>query len=260
MYRWPDYYDWTSEGLDGDVAYYAHLSMESGGPVLELGCGTGRCTLGIARHGMEVVGVDLQPEMIRMAEKKAKAMGLSDRCQWVCGDMRELELKREFPLVLIPYRSFLHLLRVKDQMATLRKVKEHLTEGGILAFNVFVPDLSQMAEEEERYVHRGHFPVPGTKETIEVFDYTEYEHFYQRANVTRYYERFAPDGVSLERLRTRFSIRYVFPTELFHLLNLAGFEVVHCFGGFRREPFGPESGELVVEARSQGPEKGEDGR
>ncbi|WP_229736083.1 class I SAM-dependent methyltransferase [Kroppenstedtia guangzhouensis] len=248
MYRWPDYYDWTSEGLDGDVTYYADLAMKAKGPVLELGCGTGRCTLGMARHGVEVVGVDKQPEMLAVAEKKAEAMGLSDRCRWVCEDMTALKLERRFSLVIIPYRSFLHLLHVRDQVATLQTIRHHLEDGGCLAFNVFVPDITQLAEEEKKLVHRGVFGIPGTGQTVEVYDYTEFDHFRQQAAVIRYYERFEAGGRLLERLRTRFSMRYVFPTELFHLLRLTGFEVVRRYGGFRKEPFGPESTELVIEA------------
>lgn len=250
MYRWPDYYDWTSEGLDGDVSYYADLAMTSGGPVLELGCGTGRCSLGIARHGLEVVGVDKQPEMLVSAEEKATAMGLSSRCQWVCEDMTTFNLERRFSLVVIPYRSFLHLLHVRDQVAVLQRVRNHLDDEGCFAFNVFVPDISQMTEEGGgKRVHRGIFPVPGTGQTVEVWDYTEFDHFHQLASVIRYYERYEPGGKLLEQLRTRFSLRYVFPTELFHLLRLTGFEVVNRYGDFRKEPFGPGSSELVIEAR-----------
>ncbi|MFD1428167.1 class I SAM-dependent methyltransferase [Kroppenstedtia sanguinis] len=248
MYQWPDYYDWTSEGLDGDVTYYVDLAMKAKGPVMELGCGTGRCSLGMAQHGVEVVGVDKQPEMLAVAEKKATEMGLSNRCQWICEDMSTLNLKRRFKLVVIPYRSFLHLLHVRDQVAALQVIRHHLEDGGCLAFNVFVPEIPQLVEEEGRLVHRGVFSVPGTYQTVEVYDYTEFDHFRQQADVIRYYERYEKDGRLLERLRTRFSMRYVFPTELFHLLRLTGFEVVGCYGDFRREPFGPESTELVIEA------------
>ncbi|SMO75416.1 class I SAM-dependent methyltransferase [Melghirimyces algeriensis] len=251
IYQWPDYYDWTSDGLDGDMAYYANLAMESGGPVLELGCGTGRCSLGVARHGIEVVGVDKQPEMIEVAEKKAHAMDLSHRCQWICGDMTDFDLEKKFPLVMIPYRSFLHLLSIRDQLAALQKVREHLTDDGVFAFNVFVPNVSQLVEEDERYVCRGNFFIPGTDESVDVYDYTEFDFFHQRASITRYYERFASDGMSLSRLRTNFSIRYIFPAELFHLLHVGGFQIIHRYGGFRREPFGPGSSELVVEARKR---------
>lgn len=71
-YDWPDYYDWTSTGLDHDITYYTELAKQQGGPVLELGCGTGRCTLAIAREGIPVVGLDLSEPMLKRAEKRLK--------------------------------------------------------------------------------------------------------------------------------------------------------------------------------------------
>lgn len=249
MYQLPDYYDWTSDGLDGDVAYYADLAMDTGGPVLELGCGTGRCALGIARHGVEVVGVDQEIRMLDKAKEKAEAWGLSPLCKWVQGDMKDFRLDGHFPLIIIPYRSFLHLMNPREQLAALGCIRRHLQDGGRFAMNVFVPQLEQMMENQECLQHRGTFAIPGTGELVEVSDQTRYNHFYQTADVTRYYERFQAEGKSVERIRTTFSLRYVYPTELMHLLRLAGLEVTHRFGGFRREVFGPHSTELVVEAR-----------
>jgi ubiquinone/menaquinone biosynthesis C-methylase UbiE len=251
MYHLPNYYDWTSEGLDGDVSYYADLAMTTGGPVLELGCGTGRCLLGIARHGVEGVGLDREVRMLDRAKEKATAWGLSDSCEWVEGDMSDFDLGCRFPLIIIPYRSFLHLMNVQAQMAALGQIRKHLKEDGILALNVFVPHVEWMVEKEDLLLHRGTFPIPGTAEIVEVSDRTRYDHFQQRADVTRYYERFSPDGIALERLRTTFSLRYVYPSELIHLLSRAGFKVIQRYGGFRREPFGPHSTELIVEAKKQ---------
>ncbi|MFC4077729.1 class I SAM-dependent methyltransferase [Salinithrix halophila] len=249
MYRLPDYYDWTSEGMDGDLAYYADLAMESGGPVLELGTGTGRVSLAIARHGIRVTGVDVEPAMLARAQQKAEGMGLSNRCRWVESDMTRLNLEDRFPLVIIPYRSFLHLLTVRDQVAALTQVRQHLSEDGLFVFNIFIPDIGQMVEEEDRLISRGSFPLPGSGELVEVNDFTRFDHFHQRGDIIRYYERFDGEGRSRERLRTTFSLRYIYPAELSHLLKIAGFEVTARWGGFRREPFGPDSTELVVEAR-----------
>ncbi|PTM56409.1 class I SAM-dependent methyltransferase [Desmospora activa] len=252
MYQLPEYYDWTSDGLDGDVAYYADLAMETGGPVLELGCGTGRCTLGIARHGIEAVGVDLEMQMLKKAEEKAEALDLTHLCKWIQGDMKEFRLERRFPLIIIPYRSFLHLMNTREQLAALGCIRQHLEEGGRFAMNVFVPHVEELVESEDRLLHRGTFTVPGSGDIVEVSDRTRYNHFYQTAEVIRYYERFHPEGRLVERIRTTFSLRYVYPVELNHLLRLAGFEITHRFGGFRREPFGPYSTELVIEAKKRG--------
>jgi ubiquinone/menaquinone biosynthesis C-methylase UbiE len=248
-YSLPEYYDWISTGLDGDIAYYVGLAQKSGGPVLELGCGTGRCSLAIARTGIEVTGLDLSPEMLHRARKKAAEMGVSDRIRWVEGNMSHFDLGKRFRLIIIPYRSFLHLMTVREQLAALAAIRRHLEEDGLFAFNIFVPKVSDLAAQDRRMAYRGTFPVPGTDHLVEVHDWTEFDHFLQRARVIRYLERFDGEGRSLERLRTVFWFRYVYPTELFHLLRVAGFQVVNRYGDFKGRPFDRQSSELVVEAK-----------
>jgi SAM-dependent methyltransferase len=247
-YDWPDYYDWTSTGLDHDLTYYVELAQQTGGPVLELGCGTGRITLAIARAGIKVVGLDLSSAMLAKAKRKAEEMELAGMVEWIEGDMSRFQLGRCFPLIIIPYRSFLHLLTVRDHVETLKRVRVHLADEGLFAFNIFVPKIKALYETDGRYTFRGTFPVPGTGETVELHDFIEYDHFAQIANVIRYMERFDPSGLMIERIRTLFRLRYVYPSEINHLLNLCGFKILHRFGTFYRTPFDARSDELIIEA------------
>lgn len=248
IYEWPDYYDWTSDGLDEDITYYTDLARRTGGPVLELGCGTGRISLAMAREGIEVVGVDRSSQMLAYAQKKASALGINKYVQWVEQDVIHLELNRKFPLVIIPYRSFLHIIHVREQIRTLQKIYHHLTDEGMLAFNVFVPNPSDLTEMEGTYHFRGVFPIPGTTEEVEVYDTTEFNHFHQLVHVNRYYERFSKDGRSLNRIKTVLKFRYIYPTELTHLLTLCKFQIRRQYGTFTHEPFYSESKELIIEA------------
>lgn len=247
-YDLPDYYDWTSTGLDHDITYYTELAKQQGGPVLELGCGTGRCTLAIAREGIPVVGLDLSEPMLKRAEKKAKEMNLDGKIEWVHGNMADFRLDRKFPLIIIPYRSFLHLLTVRDQVNALKCIRHHLTDDGILAFNVFVPFIKHLYEMDNQYAYRGTFPVPGTEETVELYDFTEFDHFSQLAHVIRYFEHYSPSGRLKERIRTTFRLRYIYPSELNHLLTFCGFKVIRRYGNFRYQPFDNRSRELIIEA------------
>lgn len=247
-YDLPDYYDWTSTGLERDTTYYAELAKESGGPVLELGCGTGRVSLAIARTGIPVVGVDNSAAMLERARQKAEMIGLSDQVEWIEEDMACLELDRKFPLIIIPYRSFLHLLTVSQQVETLKRVRRYLTDDGLFAFNIFVPKPWDMIERDSKLSYCGSFPVPGTQEWIEVNDYIEYDHYRQTAQIIRYLERFNKEGRQQERIRTQFQLRYLYPTECDHLLTLCGFKVVNRYGTFHRSPFDEFSDELIIEA------------
>ncbi|SFS99965.1 class I SAM-dependent methyltransferase [Marininema halotolerans] len=249
MYQFPEYYDWTSDGLHGDENYYRSLAQACQGPVLELGSGTGRITLSIAQLGIKITGVDSEPLMVQAARKKGENVGLSDQCQWIEENMTTFELGEKFPLIIIPYRSFLHLTTERDQRAALDRIHQHLTDEGLLAFNIFVPHPEQLVEEDERFVSRGSYPIPGSKDIVEVTDFTRFSHFFQRGDIWRYYERLDETGRSLERIRTNFSLRYIYPVELGYLLHTAGFEITARWGGFQHEPFGPRSQELVVEAR-----------
>jgi ubiquinone/menaquinone biosynthesis C-methylase UbiE len=126
----------------GDVPFYLELAREAaalGQPVLELGCGTGRVTIPIAQAGVEVVGLDNAPAMLNVARRKAAAAALDVR--WVQGDMRSFALDQRFGLVIIPFRSFLHLLTEADQLNCLACIRKHLLPGGRLALNFFAPKL-----------------------------------------------------------------------------------------------------------------------
>jgi len=129
-----------------DVPFYVELAREAaqkGQAVLELGCGTGRVTIPIAEAGVDVVGVDNARAMLDVARRKAGSAGVHVR--WVTADMAAFQLEQRFGLVIIPFRSFLHLLTEAEQLACLRCVYEHLLPGGRFALNFFVQPLAARA-------------------------------------------------------------------------------------------------------------------
>jgi len=132
----------AADAMD-DVPFYVELAREAaltGQAVLELGCGTGRVTIPIAQAGVEVVGLDNAPAMLNVARRKATTAGVDVR--WVAADMRSFKLEQRFGLVIVPFRSFLHLLTDADQRACLERIHEHLLPGGRLALNFFVQKLA----------------------------------------------------------------------------------------------------------------------
>ncbi|ERI09639.1 class I SAM-dependent methyltransferase [Aneurinibacillus aneurinilyticus] len=248
-YDWTDYYDIVSNGLDRDVEFYTSLGLEADGTVLDLGCGTGRISIPMALKGIEVVGVDASEKMLEKARAKADMAQVNDKITFIHDDMRTFELGRTFQLAMIPYRSFLHLLSVKEQMAALRQVSKHLAEGGLLALNVFVPTIQHLYEQNEKSSTRGIYMIPGSEDRLVVWDYTRYDHFRQIAEIIRQYERTDQDGVVVQRVVSPLHIRYIFPSELHHLLRLAGFGIVERYGDFSKKAFDSESTELIVIAK-----------
>ncbi|USG64719.1 methyltransferase domain-containing protein [Brevibacillus ruminantium] len=247
MYRWADYYDLTQRGVAGDVEFYLDMARQSGGEVLDLACGTGRITIPAAEGGVSVTGLDLSTEMLARAQEKAEQQGVSDRLQLIQGDMRSFDLQKSFALIMIPFRSFLHLLHIQEQMKALSCIRKHLAPGGKLVFNVFVPKISHLYEESEKMSLRSTYRLE-TGEEVAMWDYTRYDHFQQLSEVTRTYERISPEGIVQEKVVGRFTLRYIFPAELHHLLRLNGFKVTQRFGSFAKTPFDSTSSELIIVA------------
>lgn len=142
-------YDRAGHGIPGDVAFYVTLAEAAAAPVLELGCGTGRVTLALARAGVTVVGLDNDATMLDQARRKA---GNVANPAWVEADMRTFALGQRFGQIVIPYRSLQLMGAVAACGEVLGRVAAHLLPGGSLAFNVSnVPALvRQMAATAER--------------------------------------------------------------------------------------------------------------
>ncbi|MGC5325802.1 methyltransferase domain-containing protein [Brevibacillus sp. SYSU BS000544] len=250
MYQWADYYDITQRGVTGDIPFYLDVARGNQGEVLDLACGTGRITIPLAQEGIAVTGLDLSIEMLERAKRKAEVAGVVDKINFVQGDMRTFDLQKKFSTIMIPFRSFLHLLYIQDQMKALGRIRQHLLPGGKLVMNVFVPKIDHLYEESEKMSLRGMYPLE-SGEQVAMWDYTIYDHFQQLSEVTRTYERISPDGIVQEKVVGRFTLRYIFPSELHHLLRLNGFKVVQRYGSFEKAPFDQKSTELILVAEAQ---------
>src|SRR6266404_7491436 len=100
-----------------DKGFYLARARETKGPVLELGCGTGRILVPIAQAGVDITGLDGSPAMLDLCRVSLRDAALSNEV--VPGDMRNFDLGRKFALITIPFRPFQHLLDPPDQVACL---------------------------------------------------------------------------------------------------------------------------------------------
>jgi SAM-dependent methyltransferase len=118
-------------GYAADLALWEELADAAGGPVLELGCGTGRVALRLARAGHEVVGVDTDAALAAELNARAEDEGLWARAQ--PGDVRDFDLGRAFPLVLAPMQLIQLLPDAPTRHAALERIAAHLAPGGTFA-------------------------------------------------------------------------------------------------------------------------------
>jgi SAM-dependent methyltransferase len=234
-----------------DVPFYVELAHEAGArdeSVLELGCGTGRVTLPIAATGVSIVGLDYAAPMLDEARRKA---GATANPRWLQGDMRDFHIDERFGLVIIPFRSFLLLLTVEDQLACLTCVHEHLVSDGRLALNFFNPDLALIARGIARRegLHRATNVRDTAGRVVRRWQKTEYDAEQQGIDWTWRHDSLSDEGAVIARVEKRLRLRYVFREQMEQLLTLTGFEVEALCGWFDRRPFEEDSSEMVWQAR-----------
>ena len=236
-----------------DVPFFVDSAKESGGPVLELGCGTGRILIPTARAGIEIVGLDLSPPMLEVCRARLgeESSDVQSRVQLVEGDMCRFDLSRKFKLITTPFRSFQHLTTVEDQRACLAAVHRHLDEDGRFILEIFNPYLEALTSDDlgEEIGQEPEFTAPDGRKVTRCHRIVERDRFNQVQHVELIYDVVYPDGRE-ERLVHAFPMRYLFRFEAEHLLVRCGFEVEQVYADFDKAPYGSTyPGELIFVAR-----------
>ena len=225
----------------GDSAFYRSMAEETGGPLLELGCGTGRVLLDSAETGLECVGLDASNEMLDVLREKSPP----DNVSLMQGRIEDFDLGfGRFRLITAPFRAMQHLLDPESQLVALRNIHRHLASGGTFVFDVFDPNLAATAVEEEPEILDASFEYQGNEMRRYVSVVRDLST--QVMTLTCRFEGENADLVGSARFRMRWYYRY----EIEHLLARAGFTNVTFFRDFVRTPWS-SGNEIVVVARRQ---------
>jgi SAM-dependent methyltransferase len=242
-------YDGYFTGVEGDVPFYVEEAQrtlgadagEAGGAVLELGCGTGRITFALAQAGFMVVGLDNSQSMLDNAYTKSTTLPPEQRARvtLVAGDMRKLTLKQRFPLILIPYRAFMHLLTPQDQIQALLSMRTHLTSGGRLILNLYDPTTEWLAGQslDAALRYDTTFTHPDSGLRIATWYSRRFDLERQWIEQQMIFEELDEMGRVTERHVSPLTLRYSHRYEMHYLLELCGYEVDELYGDFQRKPF-----------------------
>lgn len=243
--RQPNLFRNTARFYDLDLAWYPHhdvefylqLAAETGGPILELACGTGRVTIPLARAGYEVFAFDLSREMLSILQSKLNRlpMEISRRIHLHRDNMSGFDVPRRFPLVIVPFRSFQALINEEEITGALAAIRRHLMPGGRAVVDLFSvdddPDGSWLGDQVD-WVRR----IPETGEVItrmrtglsvdhaEQVIYSEVSFHVQHA-----------DGEQ-ETARDPFALKYYFPYQMEVRLAASGFSILEEYGYYDRRP------------------------
>jgi SAM-dependent methyltransferase len=238
-------YDLETAALEraADVDWFCGLARRTGGPVLELGCGTGRVAVPIAQDGVQVVGLDWSAAMLERAERRARRAGVNIR--WVEGDMRAFSFEGSFALIFIAFNSFL-MLKPDDRWACLARVREHLAPRGRFALDVFQPDPEVIVGKEGGVVDEWERVDPETNRSVRKFSSS-------RANVDgvtyrMWYDEISDDG-AVRRVEGTTTLHYLYRREAELLFPEAGFQIESLHGDYDGQPADARSRKLLIVAK-----------
>jgi SAM-dependent methyltransferase len=251
MNRVARFFDADYAGYDHDLPVLKAYARRTGGPLLELGCGTGRALISLAEAGYRVTGVDLSPEMLRIAQAKAQAARVADRVTLIQGDYAEVPLPGTYPFAFVLMNTFLHLLTGTDQLRALRHWRAHLQPAGLLLIDVFHPDPAVLAATDGRLEWDKTWTDPQTGTTVMKLSTRSVNPAEQTVHVTLIYDEITQDG-QVHRTLVPYAIRYLWRFEAELLLDKAGFELEAIYGGWDLAPFEDASDRMLMVARRRG--------
>jgi SAM-dependent methyltransferase len=236
-----------------DVAFYVEEANATGGTVLEVGCGTGRILLPIARTGAAITGIDQSKHMLERCRARlaAEPAAVQARVKLAQHDMRDFDLDEKFGLIIAPFRVLQHLTTVDDQLRFLETVARHLAPGGggggggggRLVFDVFNPRFDILVaangvEREDTPEQR----LPDGRTLRRTYRIVRVRWIDQVSEAELVYY---VDGT---RYVQAFEMRWYLAAELRNLLARAGFRVREFYGDFARGPLVDGCPEFVVVA------------
>jgi SAM-dependent methyltransferase len=231
---------------NGNILDFKHIKKRSG-DILELGCGTGRVSIELAKAGYSVTGLDLSEQMLKIYRNKIKNLpkSVGEKIEIINGDMAEFHLDKKFSLIIAPFRAFQALTAENDVKNCLKCIKEHLSGDGIFIIDVFRPhktmDESWRSEESvlwERDDEKSgiHAVKKECRERIDVNKQIIYPYFV--------YEVKGKNGKT-ERRTEYLELKYYYYEQLIELLESNDFRVLEEYGGYDKR--GIESGgEFII--------------
>ena len=222
-------YDPWSFSVTEDVDFYVEEALAAGGPVVELACGTGRITVPVAQAGVHVIGVDASPGMLAVARERVRAAGVERLVDLREGDLRDPPVPERVPLVLVPFRSLLHMTTEADRERALTAAGELLLPGGRLVFDVFAPSPDDVEATHGRWLER----EPG------IFERADWDED----------ERTLTLSVRRGEEASTMVLAWLTPLEWQRLLERAGFELEELYGWFDRRPYRGEEDFVFVAHR-----------
>lgn len=229
---------------DADHEYFLNKMLKVKGPVLEVGVGTGRFFIEALNQGVDVYGIDISPSMVEVLKGK---LPTEEHHRVSVQDLCQLNLDKKFDLIIAPFRVFMHILEVEDQLKALNKVFDHLNPGGQFIFDLFVPNLKMLLEGLDNFNDFDGEYEPGKK--LNRYSSMNADLINQISHVT--FKFVWDEGGKEISKEWKTDMRFFFRYEIEHLIKQSKLELVKIFGDFKGNELNQDSKEFVIVSKGK---------
>jgi SAM-dependent methyltransferase len=241
------YYDLIHADLTDDIDFVIRMGSDIKGRVLELGCGTGRLLIPLARVGHIVTGLDSSRVMLAEAERKITTIRdeSQNRINLVEADMIQFELNTIFNFAIYGHNTFMHVAK-KDVESALQCLRRHLSSGSPLLIDVDNPNEVADPEIDHLLVFERSLTFPQSKDILVQTASSWVDPEEQVRQTTWIFDRSPAGGGSVTRNVVESSFHYYFPHQIELAMNSTGFELQNLYGDYDRSPYKSQSQRMLV--------------
>lgn len=240
------FYDAENMDLIEDLELFSELADETGGPIFDVGCGSGRVTLHLAQQGHRIVGLDNSKVMLTRGQQKLEKLPKAKNLiTFIHGDALKTELSERFKLIIVSYNSFMHFGEMADQLTALRHFQTMLDDDGLLVIDLPNAGEAFGAQDYGAIVLERSFTEPETGHTVMQQSVSSIDRATQHLFITWIYDELMENG-AVHRTLAPLRLRYVFASEMELMLEAAGLQCVELYGDYQRTPFEDGCPRMIV--------------
>jgi SAM-dependent methyltransferase len=229
-----------------DIPMWLELAAHSGNPILELGCGTGRVLIQLARAGYDCVGLDRDLEMLRYLGASLET-SLREKLLIVATDISCFNLEKQFALIILPCNTF-STMATEQRRGCLSRVTEHLKPAGIFAVSLPNPELWRRLPARSDVQYEEEFILPRTGNPVQVS--SSWLRDRNTFTIKWIYDQLMPDGM-VQRTTTQ-AVHFRIPVKTYlEEIQSAGMNVVSTYGDYDQTPYTDETPNLIILATNR---------
>jgi len=244
------FYDLEHDAFHADIELLLSFADATGGPILEMACGSGRVLAPLAAAGHTVVGIDRSTTMLDRARSRLAGAHLDDWVSLAEADLADATALAHDPFAMVAFtlNALMHLPSPELQLQALRIARRRLAPGGLLFLDLANPVPDYLVHLAAAPILEWSTPIDGER-FVDKWVFRNVHAVDQVIDTTIWYDVTSPGG-QLLRHRSRFELRYLHPNEVVLMLDTAGFGEIRLYGSYELDPLDDASERLIVTAAS----------